>query len=65
MNAMEKVVFRHPLKAQPRDTEYWLTRSVDERLAAVEALRQDWLAANPNAIQRLQRICRVVKRSRG
>jgi hypothetical protein len=62
---MEKVVSRHPLKAQPRDTEYWLTRPVEERLEAVEVLRQDWLAANPNVIQRLQRIYRVVKRSRG
>jgi hypothetical protein len=62
---MEKVIARYPLKEQPRDTEYWLSRPVAERLAAVEQLRQDMLATEPDAIQGLQRICRVVKRTRG
>jgi hypothetical protein len=62
---MEKVISRYPLKAQPRDTEYWLSRPVAERLAAVEQLRQNWLVANPDAIQGLQRVCRIAKRTRG
>jgi hypothetical protein len=65
MQTMDKVVSRHPLKAQLRDTEYWLSRPVAERLDAVEQLRQDWLAAHPDAVQGLQRVCRVIKRSRG
>jgi len=64
-STMQKVVARYPLKAQPRDTEYWLSRPVDERLAAVEELRQNWLAAHPDAVQGLQRVCRIIERTRG
>lgn len=60
---MEKVVAHYPLKAQPRNTEYWLSRPVAERLAAVELLRQDWLKANPDAVQGFQRVCRIIKRT--
>ncbi len=60
---MDKVIFRYPLKAQPSDTDYWLSRPVGDRLAAVEQLRQDWLAEHSDVIQGLQRVCRVVKRT--
>ncbi|HNE41859.1 MAG TPA: hypothetical protein PKY91_01360 [Rhodocyclaceae bacterium] len=62
---MEKVVHRHALKDQPRDTEYWLSRPVAERLDAVELLRRAWLESHPDAVQGLQRVCRIVKRQRG
>jgi hypothetical protein len=62
---MEKVVARHPLHQQPRDTEYWLSRSPSQRLDAVEVLRLAWLESHPDAVQGLQRVCRVIKRSRG
>ena len=62
---MEKVISRYPLKQQPRDTEYWLSRSIGDRLDAVEQLRQQWIAAHPDAVQGLQRVCRVTKLARG
>lgn len=62
---MEKTVKRLPLHGAQSDTEYWLSRSPEERLAAVEHLRQEWLAFHPDAVQRLQRVCRTVKRARG
>jgi hypothetical protein len=62
---MEKFVARHPLHRQPRDTEYWLSQNPSQRLDAVEMLRQAWLESNPDAVQGLQRVCRVIKRSRG
>jgi hypothetical protein len=64
-DGMEKVVARHPLHQQPRDTEYWLSRSPSQRLDAVEMLRLAWLESHPDAVQGLQRVCRVTKRSRG
>ncbi len=62
---MEKVVRRHSLKTQPRDTEYWLSRPIAERLDAVELLRRAWLETHPDAVQGLQRVCHVIKRKRG
>ncbi|WIM06892.1 MAG: hypothetical protein OHM77_06410 [Candidatus Nitricoxidivorans perseverans] len=62
---MEHVVSRYPLKQAPRDTEYWLSRPASERLDAVELLRQAWLENHPDAVQGLQRVCRIVKRPRG
>jgi len=60
-DTMEKVVARHPLHQQPRDTEYWLSRSSSQRLDAVEVLRLAWLESHPVAAQGLQRVCRVTK----
>ena len=62
---MERVITRHPLKQAPRDTEYWLSRPEWERLAAVESLRQAWLESQTDAVQGLQRVCRILKRQRG
>ncbi|MEQ1804247.1 MAG: hypothetical protein ABL900_02635 [Burkholderiaceae bacterium] len=61
MSFMEKTVVRTSLKAASRDRAYWLTRSVEERIAAVEILRQQALAAHADAEQRLQRVCRVTQ----
>ncbi len=57
---MEKVVARYPLHHQPRDTEYWLSRTPSQRLDAVEALRLAWLESHPDAVHGLQRVCRVI-----
>jgi hypothetical protein len=70
---MEKVLTRIPRDAQAgADLAYWLSRPVSERLAAVEVLRQQAFgisnpntAGEPDAEPRLQRVCRVVQRSRG
>jgi len=63
--SMEKVVARYSLHDQPRDTEYWLSRTPSQRLDAVEILRLAWLESHPDVVQGLQRVCRVTKRSRG
>ncbi|MHC9538177.1 MAG: hypothetical protein AB9903_01515 [Vulcanimicrobiota bacterium] len=41
-----------------QDTEYWLSRSAEERLEAVELLRRQYHGNSA----RLQRIARVIKR---
>ncbi|MCM2289832.1 MAG: hypothetical protein NDI67_12470 [Sulfuritalea sp.] len=53
---MAKVVARHPLHHQPRDTEFWLSRSPSQRLDAVEIFRQAWLESHSDAGQGLQRV---------
>ena len=56
---MEKVIVRTSMKSPQRDRAYWLSRSPEERFAAVEQLRQQ--AARPDAEQGLQRVCRVTQ----
>ena len=62
---MEKVVTRTTLRGAQSDLAYWLSRPVEERIAAVESLRRDALAARPEAEPRLQRVCRVTQLKRG
>lgn len=55
------------VKAQDQaalDLAYWLSRPVSERIEALEMLRNQMMATLPDAQQRLQRVCRVVKRER-
>jgi hypothetical protein len=58
---MEKVITRSTLKAPSRDLAYWLSRPVEERIAAVEQLRQDWLDAHPEVSREFQRVVRVTR----
>ena len=62
-STMQKVVHRTTLKAVGLDLAYWLSRPVEERFAAVEALRQQALAParGHDAEQGLQRVCRVTQ----
>jgi hypothetical protein len=48
-----------------RDRAYWLAKTPEERLAALEALRQPVIEALPLAQQRLQRVYRVTTLKRG
>ena len=58
---MEKVIARTALHAPSRDREYWMSRPPEERIAAVEELRQQWIAQHPEVETRLQRVCRIVQ----
>ncbi len=60
---MEKVFRIVPLKNQPSDYQYWVSRSIEERLNAIEILRQQYLGFNQNAQSRLQRVCRIIKQA--
>jgi hypothetical protein len=59
---VEKRVSKHELKdsanAVLRDLSYWLSRTPDERISAVERLRQQY-----GNTSRLQRVARVTKLS--
>ncbi|MFZ1686183.1 MAG: hypothetical protein WAU70_02105 [Flavobacteriales bacterium] len=45
------------------DSAFWRSRPATERLEALEMLRQQYIR-HINAEQRLQRVCRVVERTR-
>jgi hypothetical protein len=53
---MERVAHITTLREQANDLPYWLGRPVQERLAALEQLRQQWTNQLPHAEQRLQRV---------
>ncbi len=56
---MDKVIVRTTLKAPPSDLRYWLSRTPAERIAAVETLRQQYIAQHFDAEPQFQRVCRV------
>lgn len=43
---------------------YWRSRPVEERIAAVEALREAYYAQVPNVQQGFQRVCVITQRAR-
>ena len=47
--------------ATAADLAYWLSQSVQARLAAVETLRLQHLQTLSDAEQRLQKVCRVTQ----
>ena len=61
---MEKVVHKYKLGEEPNDLEFWLTKTPQERLSALESLRDLYIKLTNNGIKpRLQRVYTVAKRS--
>lgn len=61
---MEKVVHKYNLGEEPSDMQYWLTKTPQERLSALESLRDLYIKLTNNGIKsRLQRVYTVIKRS--
>lgn len=59
---MEKVVRKISLKDKRNyDLEYWLSKTAEERISAIEFLRQQFYEAKEDAAPRLQRVARVIK----
>ena len=56
---MEKVIKKTSLKEKQSDLEYWLSKTPQERLEALEFLRQQYISFNKNVQPRLQRVCTV------
>ena len=44
------------------DNEYWLLKTPDERIAAVESLRLQYRKMNPDGFKRFRRVYQIVKR---
>ncbi len=61
---LEKVVTRTERHKAGYDKAYWDTKTPQERIDAVEFLRQQYIEYT-NAPQRLQRVIKIVKRGKG
>ncbi|MFH1052718.1 MAG: hypothetical protein V1779_17490 [bacterium] len=59
---MEKVIHKYKLGEEPKERDYWLNKSPEERLMALEILRQQTYTEN-DIKQGLQRVVRIIKRS--
>ncbi len=56
---MEKVIKKTSTREKQSDLEYWLTKTPQERLDALEFLRQQYINFNKNVQPRLQRVCTI------
>lgn len=56
---MEKVIKKTSIREKQSDLEYWLTKTPQERLDALEFLRQQYINFNKNVQSRLQRVCTI------
>ena len=64
MRKIQPVVKKYKFGEEPTDFNFWQTKSVDERVSALEMLRDQILRNQDGTRQRLQRIYRVVKQIR-
>ena len=58
-----KVVRIVAMKDQGNDFAYWQSRSYEERLSALEELRQEYYGQVDGSQPRLQRVYTIIKRS--
>jgi hypothetical protein len=66
MDKAARISTRQELAVQgPADLRYWLSRPPHERFAALEQLRQQYIAEHFDVEPRLQRACRVTRRGVG
>lgn len=61
MTSMEHIVVKTGLRSAETERSYWLSRPVEARIAALEALRQEYLRLHPDVDARLQRVCRITQ----
>lgn len=53
---LKRITYKGPVKEAPRDYDYWKTRTHEERIAAVEFLRQSLYGKTTPRLQRVYRI---------
>jgi hypothetical protein len=58
---IEKVIIKRKLNdcSMPKDLEFWLSKSPEERISAMEILRRQYAGSK----KRLQRVYRITHRS--
>ncbi len=59
---MDKKLKISTLRSQSTDLDFWLTKTVSERLNAIELLRKQYIDYT-NADKRLQRVCRITHKT--
>jgi len=56
-------VMKVKLENQPDDSIFWLEQSYEQRLEALESIRQDYISWKHNDQQRFQKVYRIIKQS--
>ncbi len=60
---MEKVIRKISLKDKRNyDLEYWLSKTPEERISAIEFLRQQFYETEDGSAPRLQRVVKIIRR---
>ncbi|MEW6703125.1 MAG: hypothetical protein AB1298_10475 [Bacteroidota bacterium] len=60
---MKKVIKKIALKDKHNyDLEYWLSKTPEERISAIEFLRQQFYETENGSTPRLQRVVKIIKR---
>ena len=60
--SIARVIKKYKVDEQPKDIHYWQSRSFEDRLDALEQIRQEYNTWRYNAQQGFQRVYRVFKR---
>jgi hypothetical protein len=62
---VERVAKIKSLQDPDDSLAYWLSKPIEERFAALEFLRQQWISTQPHAAEQgFQRVCTVTQRAR-
>jgi len=59
--AIEKIITKVELKEQPNDLSFWLSKTPQERIAALELIRYEYNREKYGPDIRFERVCRVVR----
>jgi len=60
---MEKVITKQKLHQKNNDRDFWLSRSAEERLSAIELYRKQYYGEDYESLNRLQRVFKIIKRT--
>lgn len=62
---MEKALKITSIKDKQSDFLYWQTKSYQERLQAIELLREQYINFKKDVQSGLQRVCRIINQTQG
>lgn len=61
--SISKVIKKYKLAEQPNDFTFWMSKTYEERLGALEQIRKEYNSWRYNAEQGFQRVYRIIKRA--
>ena len=61
---MDKVVRIIDMHNDPGGRDFWLSKTPEERIEAIEILREQYVRFKGDVQQGLQRVCRIVEQPR-
>lgn len=59
---MEKSLKITGLKDKQSDYAFWISKTDEERLSAIELLRQQYIKSNPTIVSTFQMVCKITNR---